>query len=143
MEWALGVTDSISFVSIFASLVMFTLFLSMILIYIFTKAKTKNEGYKHYIICIFASFLIAYSACAYIVTLEINDASYKALQENIEPFKDDAKIKELLEEAKKDGEISSAERDRLNQRAYDIANSKYKQDMFEQGSVAKKELIGQ
>jgi hypothetical protein len=140
MEWALGITDGISFVAVLGSLVIFTLFLTMLTIYIFTNPKTKDEGY---IVCVAVSFLIAYFTCAYIVTLEINDASYKALQERIEPFKDDAKIKELLEEAKKDGKISTAERDRLNQRAYDIANSKHKQDLFEQGSVAKKELIGQ
>lgn len=55
----------------------------------------------------------------------------------------DQKIKELLNEAKKDGSISSAERDRLYHRASQIEDMQLKEQATNEGEIAKKLLLGE
>lgn len=143
MEWTLGITNAFSFFTTMFSMIMITLFVSMFCPFFFAVPDTKKKTVQYFTTCILGSFLIAYCTFAYLVSLEINEINYKNLQEKIEPYMADQKIKELLSKAKENGEISSAERDRLYHRVNQIEDLQFQKQATKDGEFAKKLLIGE
>ena len=61
----------------------------------------------------------------------------------IEPHKEDSVLKSLLSEARKDGQISTAEQQRLLNRVQQIQTMQEKEVLSKAGSYAKKQLINE
>lgn len=142
MEWTLGITNGFSLVTTLGSIFIIAIFLSLFIPLIIAVPDDEAKMGRYFTLCFIGSFFVAYYACAYLVSLEINEISYKNLQEKIEPYMDDKKIQELLIESKKDGEISSAERDHLYHRVNQIESLKEKKQVAQDGEIAKKQLVG-
>ena len=142
MDWTLGITNGFSLVTTLGSIFMVAIFFCAFIPFFIAVPDGKAQMNRYFTLCFIGSFFVAYCACAYLSSFEINEFSYKRLQEKIEPYMDDKKIQELLIESKKDGEISSAERDRLYHRADQIESLKEKKQVAQDGEIAKKLLVG-
>lgn len=142
MDWTLGFTNPASALYGLLTIVMLAFFISIFWAMLFSVPDNKKKKKIHYASCTIGSLLISYVSLAFIATIEINELTYKQLYDRVQPYMDDQKIQDLLKDAKQDGKISSAERYRLYNRVNQIEDAQIKIQKHEEGSIAKKVLLG-
>lgn len=145
MEWTLGVTDWFQFICTVGAWLIVSLFLSFFLCVpsCYVLRRFKKNAYLASALSFVSSGLLVYLLFAYLSTFEINNHQYNSLYKVIEPHKEDSVLKSFLSEARKDGQISTAEQQRLLNRVQQIQTMQEKEVLSKAGSYAKKQLINE
>lgn len=145
MEWTLGVTDWFQFLCAFVAWLIATLFISFLLYLpiLYVLGSSEKKANLATVLSFASSAVLVYLLFAYTSTFEINNRQYNYIYEVIEPHKEDPVLKSLLNDARKDGEISTAERDRLLHRVKQIQDTQEKEELIKAGRYAKNQLINE
>lgn len=145
MEWTLGVTGWFQFISAVGSWLIVTLFVSILLYLpiLYVLGSSEKKANLATVLSFVSSAVLVYLLFAYVSTFEINNHQYNYIYEVIEPHKEDSVLKSLLNDARKDGQISSAERDRLLHRVKQIQATQEKEELIKAGRYAKNQLINE
>ena len=132
MEWTLGVTGWFQFISAVGSWLIVTLFVSFLLYLpiLYVLGSSEKKANLATVLSFVSSAVLVYLLFAYVSTFEINNNQYNYIYEVIEPHKEDSVLKSLLNDARKDGQISSAERDRLLHRVKQIQATQEKEELM-------------